>query len=231
MIEKSSTPEQALSGLRDGSIVMIGGFGAAGTPFTLIQALHDLGVRHLTLVKNDANELDMGISILLQAGQADRFIVSHMGLNATVIEMMNRGKLEVEMYPQGILAEKIRAGGAGLPGFLTDIGMETILRNQKETVRFQGQEYIVEPSIRADLALVHAARADCYGNLIFEKTARNFNPLMATAADRVVAEAHEITDTGSLDPDHVHTPGAFVDHVIYVDRDSETYGVLPNHVL
>ncbi|MFW5791478.1 MAG: CoA transferase subunit A [Desulfohalobiaceae bacterium] len=230
MIDKTTTPAGALRTVAHGSRVMLGGFGAPGTPFTLIAALLEQGATGLTLVKNDANEQGMGISTLFEAGRAKRFIVSHMGLNALAIEMMNQGRLEVEMHPQGILAEKIRAGGAGLAAFLTDIGLETLLAEQRETTSFRGRRYIVEPALRADVALVHAARADRWGNLVFEKTARNFNPLMATAADLVVAEAREIVDIGALDPDHIHTPGAFVDHVVPVATGMKEYEVLENHV-
>ncbi|WP_022661468.1 CoA transferase subunit A [Paucidesulfovibrio longus] len=231
MIDKTTTADKALANVRGGASVMLGGFGSPGTPFTLIRALLARGLTGLTLIKNDANEQGIGISTLIEAGCAERFVVSHMGLNGAVIEMMNRGELEVEMHPQGLLAEKIRAGGAGLPGLLTDIGLETILREQKETIQFQGRTCIVEPSLRADAALIHAARADRWGNLVFEKTARNFNPLMATASDLVIVEALEIVETGALDPDAVHLPGAFVDHVVPADTRNEAYGVLKHHVL
>lgn len=229
-IDKTTDPATALARIANNSSVMVGGFGSPGTPFTLLAALLQRAPHGLTVIKNDANEQGIGVSTLMEAGCARRFVVSHMGLNSAVIEMMNQGELEVEMHPQGLLAEKIRAAGAGLTGILTDIGLDTILREKRQTMEFQGQTCIVEPSLRADAALIHAARADRWGNLVFEKTARNFNPLMATAADLVIVEALEIVDIGELDPDHIHLPGAFVDHVVPADTTLSDYGVLKHHV-
>ena len=211
--------------------VMVGGFGVPGTPFTLIDTLLATGVSDLTLIKNEANEDHMGLSKLIEAGHCRKIITSHLGLNATVIGMMNRGEVDVEFYPQGILAEKIRAGGAGLFGFLTDIGIDTILSDKKQTVTVDGRKVIVEPALRADVALIHAALADRSGNLVYEKSARNFNPLMATAADTVIAEAERVVETGSLDPDQIHTPGAFVDHVVEIKELTQEYGILAHHVI
>jgi len=210
---------------------MFGGFGVPGTPFRLIEAVMDKGVRDLTLIKNEANEDGMGLAKVITAGRARKLITTHLGLCPSVIEMMNRKEIEVEFYPQGILAEKIRAGGAGLFGILTDIGLETILRENKQVIEFQGRQVIIEPALRADLALIHAAKADSWGNLVYEKSARNFSPLMATAADRVVAEVEEVVAPGDLDPDQIHTPGVFVDHVVPIDQLSSEYGILARHVL
>lgn len=231
MIDKSTSIEKALERVRDGNRVMVGGFGVPGTPFTLINGLLKKGTRGLTLIKNEANEDGMGLSRLIEAGRARKVICSHLGLNATVIGMMNRNEIEVEFYPQGILAEKIRAGGAGLLGIVTDIGLNTILEEGKEYLEFEGQKALVEPALRADVALIHAVVADHFGNLIYEKSARNFNPLMATAADIVIVEVEEIVETGSLDPDHIHTPGAFVDHVVVMEEITPEYGILEHHVL
>jgi acetate CoA/acetoacetate CoA-transferase alpha subunit len=221
-----------VSGIGDGASVMVGGFGAPGTPFSLLDALLESGAGDLTLIKNEGNEPGMGISKLVEAGRVKKLIASHLGLNRIVIEMMNEGTLEVEIYPQGILAEKIRAGGAGLFGFLTDIGIDTdIVRRTKKVIEFKGREVIVEPALTADVALIRAACADKYGNLRFEKTARNFCPLMATAADLVVAETMQVVETGDIDPDSIHTPGAFVDRVAPVAEPHWEYGVLENHVL
>ena len=157
MIDKTCLIENILARFKDGMTVMIGGFGVPGTPFMLIDALLANGASDLTLIKNEANEDHMGLSKLIEAGLAKKIITSHLGLNATVIGIMNRGEIDVEFYPQGILAEKIRVGGAGLFGFLTDIGIDTILSDKKQTVTIDGRKVIVEPALRADVALIHAA--------------------------------------------------------------------------
>jgi acetate CoA/acetoacetate CoA-transferase alpha subunit len=231
VIDKRTSIEKALERVRDGDRVMVGGFGVPGTPFTLINGLLGKGTRGLTLIKNEANEDGMGLSRLIEAGRARKLICSHLGLNATVIGMMNRNEIDVEFYPQGILAEKIRAGGAGLMGILTDIGLDTILENEKQCIEIEGQRALVEPALRADVAFIHAFMADDFGNLVYQKSARNFNPLMATAADTVIAEVEAIVDTGDLDPEHVHTPGAFVDHVVVMEEITSEYGVLEHHTL
>lgn len=231
MIDKICLIENIRSQFKDGMTVMVGGFGVPGTPFTLIDTLLATGVSDLTLIKNEANEDHMGLSKLIEAGHCRKIITSHLGLNATVIGIMNRGEVDVEFYPQGILAEKIRAGGAGLFGFLTDIGIDTILSDKKQTVTVDGRKVIAEPALRADVALIHAALADRSGNLVYEKSARNFNPLMATAADTVIAEVERVVETGSLDPDQIHTPGAFVDHVVEIKELTQEYGILAHHVI
>jgi len=231
VIDKCISIEKALESVRHGDRVMVGGFGVPGTPFTLINGLLERGTRGLTLIKNEANEDGMGLSKLIEAGRARKVICSHLGLNATVIGMMNRKEIEVEFYPQGILAEKIRAGGAGLAGILTDIGIDTILAGEKRCIEVNGQKVIVEPALRADVALIHASVADPFGNLVYEKSARNFNPLMATAANIVIAEVEEIVEAGDLDPDHIHTPGAFVDHVVAIKEITPEYGILEHHAL
>lgn len=231
MIDKTIPSVQALSQVLDGQTIMVGGFGGPGTPFTLIELLCQRGTKQLTLIKNDANEPGMGISKLLEAGQVQTLIASHIGLNATAVAMMNRRELEVLLYPQGILAEKIRAGGAGLLGFLTDIGVDTILRESRQVIHLEGREAILEKALRADVTLIHAAVADRAGNLIFAKSARNFCPLMATAANTVIVEAETVVATGSLDPDQIHLPGAFVDHILPLDQLTPDYGVLPQHAL
>lgn len=231
MKDKRTSLDRALEGVRNGMSVMVGGFGLPGTPLTLIEALLETGVRDLTLIKNDGNEKGLGISRLLEAGRVKKLILTHMGLNVEAARMMNAKELEVEFHPQGIFAEKIRCGGAGLPGFLTDIGIDTIIRENRQVMEFQGSEVIVEPSLRADVSLIHAARADVLGNLVYTKSARNFNPLMAMAGDLVIAESADVTDIGGLDPDHIHTPGAFVDRLVVLDGLPETYGVLEHHVL
>jgi acetate CoA/acetoacetate CoA-transferase alpha subunit len=231
MIDKTCLIEDIRSRFKDGMTVMVGGFGVPGTPFTLIDALLATGASDLTLIKNEANEDHMGLSKLIEAERCKKIITSHLGLNATVIGFMNRGEIDVDFYPQGILAEKIRAGGAGLFGFLTDIGIDTILSDPKQTLTIDGRKVIVEPALRADVALIHAAVADRSGNLVYEKSARNFNPLMATAADTVIAEVERVVETGSLDPDQIHTPGAFVDHLVEIKELTQEYGILAHHVI
>ena len=231
MIDKSCRLESIRTRFKDGMTVMVGGFGVPGTPFTLIDALLEAGAADLTLIKNEANEDHMGLSKLIEAGRAKKLITSHLGLNATVIGMMNRGELEVEFYPQGILAEKIRAGGAGLYGILTDIGIDTILAQKKELITVNGQRVLIEPALRADVALIHAAVADPFGNLVYEKSARNFNPAMATAAGTVIVETERLVASGDLAPDAIHTPGGFIDHVVALDELSDEYGILEHHVL
>ncbi|MFH1137944.1 MAG: CoA transferase subunit A [Pseudomonadota bacterium] len=230
MIDKTTTLDAALAGLKDGWTVMFGGFGVPGTPFTLIDRLLASGARDLTMIKNEANEDRLGVSKLIEAGRVKKLITSHLGLNAAAMGMMNRGEIEVEFYPQGILAEKIRAGGAGLPGFVTDIGLDTILRDRKTLVVIDGRELIFEPALRADAALIHAAAGDRFGNLVYEKSARNFNPIMATAARLVIAEVEKLVEPGELDPDRVVTPGAFVDRVAVLDGLTPEYGILERHV-
>jgi acetate CoA/acetoacetate CoA-transferase alpha subunit len=229
MIDKTTPIKAAIDGVKDGDTIMVGGFGVPGTPFTLIEALLQRGCQGLTLIKNEANEDHMGVSRLIEAARVRRLITSHLGLNQTVIAMMNRGEIAVEFYPQGILAEKIRAGGAGLAGILTDIGIDTILRKHKQTVTIDGRTVIVEPALRADVALIHAAVADRWGNLVYAKSARNFNPAMATAANRVLVEAETVVDIGQLDPDAIHTPGGFVDCVIPMAKIGAEYGILSHH--
>lgn len=226
MIDKTTTIEDAVSNVRDGMTVLIGGFGVPGTPFSLIEELARQGQKGLTLVKNDANEAGMGIDVLLKNGQVDRLVVSHIGLNPNAIAMMHEGSLVVEFSPQGILAERIRAGGAGLIGFLTDIGLGTVLAEGKPQVEVAGRTGIVETALRADVAFIHAHRADPFGNLRYQASAQNFNPLMATAAATVIAEAEELTALGGLAPDVVHTPGPFVDHVVHIPELLESYGVV-----
>ena len=231
MTDKTCLLEDINRIFTDDQTIMVGGFGVPGTPFTLVDALLASGVTGLTLIKNEANEDHMGVSKLIEAGLICKIITSHLGLNTTVIGIMNRGEIEVEFYPQGILAEKIRCGGAGLFGFLTDIGIDTILKEKKQTFFMGKQEVIVEPALTADVALIHAAVADPSGNLIYEKSARNFNPVMATAARTVIAEVERVVAIGTLDPDQIHTPGAFVDHVIEIKDLTEEYGILAHHVI
>lgn len=224
--DKRCAMESAIANIKDGDTVMIGGFGVPGTPMTLIQALVDHRARDLTIIKNDANEPGMGIDHLLQSGQVSRLITTHLGLNSHAISLMNEGRIEVEFNAQGILAERIRAGGAGIGAVLSDIGIGTELARGKQVVELDGKTYVVETALRADVALIHADRADPFGNLAYVATARNFNPLMAMAANRVIVEAETVLPLGGLAPDAVHTAGVFVDHVTELGELSKEYAVV-----
>ena len=230
-MSKVTNINDAISTIKDGQTIMVGGFGVPGTPFTLVEALLQQGTKHLTLIKNEANEPHLGVSKLIEAGRVDRLITSHLGLNTTVLAMMNEKKIRVEFNPQGILVERIRCGGAGLIGFISDIGIDTVLSQNKQVITLNGQKGIVESALRADVALIHAAVGDGLGNLVYEKSARNFNPAMATAADVVIAEVESVVNTGSLDPDAIHTPGAFVDRIVEIGELQDAYGILEHHVL
>lgn len=223
---KQASMEEAIAHVKDGDTVMLGGFGVPGTPFALIHALVRHGARDLTIIKNDANEPDMGVDHLLQSGLVERLITTHLGLNSHAIELMNSSKIKVEFNAQGILAERIRAGGAGLGGVLSDIGIGTELAEGKQAIEFDGRTQIIEPALRADVALLHAARADSFGNLAYVATAQNFNPLMAMAADCVIAEVETLLPLGGLAADDIHTAGVFVDHVAELGALSEEYAVV-----
>jgi acetate CoA/acetoacetate CoA-transferase alpha subunit len=229
-MNKNTDIHTAVSRIKDGDTIMVGGFGVPGTPFNLIEALLELGIKHLTLIKNEANIPHLGVSRLIEAGRVDRMITSHLGLNPTVLAMMNDNKIEVEFNPQGILAERIRCGGAGLLGFITDIGIDTILSRGKKIVTINDRKGTLESALRADVALIHAASGDVLGNLIYEKSARNFNPIMATAADTVIAEVESLRAVGKMDPDSIHTPGAFVDCIVEIEKLSSEYGILEDFI-
>jgi len=224
--DKSTAMEPAVAAIPDGASVMLGGFGVPGTPFALIRELVRQGKRDLTVIKNDANEQGLGVDHLLAAGLVRKLITTHIGLNPRAVAMLNAGDLEVEFCAQGILAERVRAGGAGLSGVLTDIGIETELARGKQVVEVDGRPALLERALRADVALIHADRADPFGNLAFVATARNFNPMMAMAANLVIAEAEVLVPLGGIAPDQVHTPGAFVDQVVELQSVSEEYGVV-----
>ncbi|PHP65685.1 acetate CoA-transferase [Zhengella mangrovi] len=224
--DKSVAIAEAVSRIGDGATVMVGGFGVPGTPFTLIREIVRQGPKNLTLIKNDANERDLGIDHLLASGQVRRLVTTHIGLNPRAIELMNGGRLEVEFCAQGILAERIRSGGSGLHGFLTDVGVDTELARGKTTFDLDGKTVLLETALRADVAIVHAVRADVFGNLQYVATARNFNPLVAMAADCVIAEAEELVPLGGIAPDAVHTPGPFVDCVVELQELSREYDVV-----
>jgi len=209
------TPERALEGLvRDGMTVAVGGFGLCGIPERLIVALRDSGVRGLTCVSNNAGVDDWGLGLLLKTRQVRKMVSSYVGENAEFERQFMSGELELEFAPQGTLAERMRAGGAGIAGFYTKTGVGTVVAEGKPHMEFDGETYVLERGIRADLALVKAWRADAAGNLVFRKTARNFNPMAATCGRVTVAEVEELVPVGSIDPDQVHTPGIFVRRVV-----------------
>ena len=208
----------ALAGLlRDDMVIMSGGFGLCGIPTVLIEAVRESGVKGLTFISNNAGIDDAGLGILLHTRQIRKMISSYVGENTTFAEQYLAGELEIEFNPQGTLAERIRAGGAGIPGFYTATGVGTQIGEGKETKVFDGRTYVLERGLHADLALIHAWKADREGNLIYRKTARNFNPMMATAADEVVAEVEDLVDYRQIDPDHIITPGIFVNRIVPIE--------------
>lgn len=201
------------AGIRDGATIVLGGFGLCGIPENLIVALRDSGVKELTCVSNNAGVDDWGLGLLLKTRQIRKMVSSYVGENATFERQFLDGELEVELCPQGTLAERIRAGGAGIGGFYTPTGVGTMVAEGKEVRVLQGREYVLEMPIRADFAFVKAWRGDRLGNLVYRMSARNFNPMAATAGVVTLAEVEELVDPGAIDPDHVVTPGIFVDHV------------------
>ncbi len=208
----------ALAGvIRDGMTIMAGGFGLCGIPTVLIEAIRASGARDLTFVSNNAGVDDGGLGLLLQTRQVRKMISSYVGENKTFAEQYLAGELEIEFNPQGTLAERIRAGGAGIPAFFTKTGVGTVIAEGKEVREFDGEKYVMERGLRADLAIIHAWRADPEGNLVYRKTARNFNPMMATAAKVTVVEVEELVPLGSFDPDHIVTPGIFVNRIVKLD--------------
>jgi 3-oxoacid CoA-transferase A subunit len=209
--------KSALEGvLHDGMMVMCGGFGLVGIPDKLIHAVRDSGVKNLTCVSNNAGIDGEGLGLLLETGQVKKMISSYVGENKTFAKLYLEGKLEIEFNPQGTLAERCRAGGAGIPAFYTKTGVGTEVAKGKETKIFDGHEYVMERGLVGDLALVKAWKGDASGNLVYRKAARNFNPMMATAAKLCIAEVEELVPVGAIDPDHVHTPGIFVKRMIEV---------------
>ncbi|OIK08856.1 acyl CoA:acetate/3-ketoacid CoA transferase subunit alpha [Bacillus sp. MUM 116] len=211
---KVATLQEALSHISDGCTLMYGGFGGIGTPPSLVDGILKKGCKDLHLIGNDTGFPDIGIGRLVTAGKVKKLITSHIGSNPNAGKLMTEGKMEVEFSPQGTLAERIRAGGMGLGGILTDVGFGTIAEKGKEIVTVDGKDYMIEKALTAEVAIVHALKADPLGNLVFDKSARNFNPLVAMAGDFTIAEVDEIVPVGELDPEAIVTPGIFVDMVI-----------------
>ncbi|WP_019029920.1 CoA transferase subunit A [Colwellia piezophila] len=209
-----SSYEEAMAGLTDNMTVISGGFGLCGIPENLISEIKRKGTKGLTLVSNNCGVDDFGLGVLLPNRQIKKIVASYVGENAEFERQMMAGELEVELTPQGTLAEKMRAGGAGIPAFFTATGVGTPVAEGKEVRNFNGRDYILEEAIVGDFAIVKAWKADRYGNLVFRKTARNFNPLAATAGKITVVEVEEIVEVGELDPDQIHTPGIYVNRLI-----------------
>jgi len=211
---KKVSANEAVAAINDGAVLMIGGFMSNGTPEILIDALLEKGVKNLTVIANDSGTPDRGIGRLVVAGAVSKLIASHIGLNPVAGQLMNEGKMEVVLVPQGTLAEQIRAAGAGLGGVLTPTGLGTDVQEGKEVIEVDGQKYLLEKPLKADFALLRASQADEKGNLFYKATTRNFNPMMATAAETVIVSAEEIVPTGGIAPESVITPGIFVDYLV-----------------
>jgi 3-oxoacid CoA-transferase subunit A len=213
MDKRIASADAAIEKLSDGATILMGGFGLCGIPETLIAAVRRKGTKNLTVVSNNAGLDDFGIGLLLQTRQVKRMISSYVGENKLFEQLVLSGELQVELNPQGTLAERLRAGGAGIPAFYTPTGYGTMIAEGKETREFDGRHHVLERALRGDFAFVKAWKGDRMGNLIYRKTARNFNPMMATAADYVIAEVEFLVECGELPPDQIHTPGIFVDAI------------------
>lgn len=213
-MKKLISVEEAVEMIHDGMTIMVGGFLGCKNPFKIVDAMIDKGVKDITLIANDTAFPEVGIGKLIVNKQVKRLITSHIGTNKETGNQMNAGELDVELVPQGTLAERIRAGGAGLGGVLTPTGLGTVVEKGKEVIEVDGKKYLLEKPLKADIALIVGAKVDKKGNIQYNKATRNFNPLMATAADVVIVEADEVVEIGEIDQDHVVTPGIFVDYIV-----------------
>ena len=214
MIKKvRNNAREAIEGILDGSVLAIGGFGLCGIPENCISALVESGIKNLTCISNNAGVDDFGLGLLLQTGQVKKMISSYVGENKKFESLVLSGQLDVELTPQGTLAEKLRAAGAGISAFYTPTGVGTPVADGKDTREFEGRTYVLERALKADFALVKAWKGDAMGNLIYRKTARNFNPVVATAGKITIAEVEELVPVGALDPDQIHTPGIYVKRI------------------
>ncbi|HXX26943.1 MAG TPA: CoA transferase subunit A [Terriglobales bacterium] len=209
-----ASAEEAVRDVFDGATVMVGGFGLCGIPENLIRALVKKGVKRLTTISNNAGVDGFGMGLLLAAGQIRKHIGTYIGENKLLEQMILEGSIELELVPQGTFSERIRAGGAGIAAFYTPTGVGTLVAQNKETREFGGRKYLMEHGLRADFALVKAWKGDAWGNLVYHKTARNFNPMMATAADVTIAEVEKLVEVGELEPDMIHTPSIFVKRIL-----------------
>jgi acetate CoA/acetoacetate CoA-transferase alpha subunit len=206
--------EEVMPFIKDGITLMVSGFGGIGSSYALVKAVVDSGVKDLTVISVDAGDPNVGADPIIIAKQAKKLVTSHIGATKAAGEQLNSGELEIEFSPQGTLAERIRIGGCGIPGFLTDVGMGTVIEDGKQKVTVDGKEYLLEKALKADVAILLAEKADEFGNLVYSKTAEGLNPLMARAAKTTIVAAKEILPLGSIDPQLVKTPGAFVDYIV-----------------
>jgi 3-oxoacid CoA-transferase subunit A len=218
-----ATIDEALAPLRDGMTIMVGGFGLSGNPEALIRGVVERGVRDLTLVSNNAGNLGKGLATWLKAGIIKKVICSYIGSNEDLHTRMASGEVKVEITPQGTLAERMRAAGAGIPAFYTPTGVGTVVEEGKEVREIDGRRYIMERALHGDVALVRAQMSDHFGNLRFWRTAKNFNPVMATAARLTIVECDKLADNGTIDPDAVHLPGIFVHKIIHVPEHENAF--------
>ncbi|MFS0574809.1 CoA transferase subunit A [Sporosarcina sp. 179-K 3D1 HS] len=214
-----SSAQEAIANIEDGATLMVGGFGLVGIPEQLILALVEKGVKDLTIISNNCGVDEWGLGLLLKNKQIKKMISSYVGENKEFERQVLAGEIEVELTPQGTLAEKIRAGGAGIPAFFTPAGVGTVVAEGKEVREYNGKEYVLEEALYADFALVRAAKADKFGNLIYNKTAQNFNPMIATAGKVTIAEVEEIVETGDLDPATIHTPSIYVQGLLQAEQE------------
>jgi len=208
-----ASASEAIRDIHDGATIMVGGFGLCGIPENLIRALEKKGVKNLTTISNNVGVDGLGMGLLLAAGQIQRHIGTYVGENKLLEEKVLKGEIHLELIPQGTFSERIRAGGAGIPAFFTPTGVGTIVAENKETREFEGRVYVMEHALKADFALIKAWKGDKWGNLVYRKTARNFNPMMAAAGKITIAEVEEIVEPGELDPDLVHTPSVYVNRI------------------
>jgi 3-oxoacid CoA-transferase A subunit len=213
MDKRIASADAAVEKIHDGATILMGGFGLCGIPENLIAAIRRKGTKDLIIVSNNAGVDDFGIGVLLQQRQVKKMISTYVGENKLFEQLVLSGELQVELNPQGTLSERLRAGGAGIPAFYTPTGYGTMVAEGKETREFDGRMFLMERAIRGNFAFIRAWKGDRWGNLIYRKTARNFNPMMATAADYVIAEVEELVELGQLDPNQVHTPGIFIDAI------------------
>jgi len=216
---KIKTVEEAMEYIKDGMTIMIAGFGGIGSSYRLVNEIIKKNVKNLTLISIDAGDPDVGPDHIIQNEQVKKLITSHIGATPTTGKLMNEGKLEVEFSPQGTLAERIRAGGVGLGGILTDVGLGTLVEEGKPQIEVNGKKYLLETALRADVSIILAQKSDPFGNLVYSKTAQGLNPLMAMAADLTIVDAKEIVPLGAIDPEDVVTPGAFVEVIVHGGGD------------
>src|SRR6202140_2899147 len=213
-----ASAEEAIQDVFDGATIMVGGFGLCGNPENLIRALVHKGVKNLTTISNNAGVDGFGVGLLLANGQIRRHIGTYVGENKLLEQMVLKGTVELDLVPQGTFSERIRAGGAGIPAFFTPTGVGTLVAESKEAREFEGRTYIMERALKADFAFIKAWKGDRWGNLVYRKTARNFNPMMATAAKITIAEVEQLVEPGELDPDHVITPGIYVTRIVLGEK-------------